>query len=240
MRKVNILLSFLCCVIMTGCAGTQQFAFSEVPEQEDTKTVVSEQETAEPAEAGCKSGEVKSDTQSGAVDAEQTYQEEDIQSIFVHVTGEVEHPGVYELEPGARVFEAIQQAGGMTARAAQDCINQAQPLTDGQMICILSQAEYEEACRENGDGTGAAGQDNGAIENLSAQSVVGQQEDGKININTADAAQLKQIPGIGDVRAGQIITYRQQHGPFQEIEDIKQIEGIGDGLLEQIREYIKV
>lgn len=240
MRKVNILLSFLCCMIMTGCAGTQQFAFSEVPEQEDTKTVVSEQETAEPAEAGRKSAEVKSDTQSGSVDAEQAYQEGDVQSIFVHVTGEVEHPGVYELEPGARVFEAIQQAGGMTVKAAQDCVNQAQPLTDGQMICILSQAEYEAAIKENGDGDKSTDLENRLTVDSSMQAMPSQQEDGRININTADTAQLKQIPGIGDVRAGQIITYRQQHGPFQKVEDIKQIEGIGDGLLEQIRAYIKV
>ena len=141
-------------------------------------------------------------------------------TIYVQVAGAVTRPGVYELLPEARVFEAIEAAGGLLDTADDSDLNQAEILEDGEKIYIYSIDEKR------------------AIEAAALDEA--EVDDGLININTADVTELMTLPGIGEAKANQIIAYRTTSGEFTSIEDIKNVSGIGDGIYAQIQSYIKV
>lgn len=154
-------------------------------------------------------------------------------TVYVQVTGAVKYPGVYELPEGSRVFEAIEKAGGMTDDARAESINQALEVSDGQLIVLYTQQEWQQM---------QAGTMNGSEDLAAAQDVLSESaaDDGRININTASAEQLCTISGIGESRAQSIITYREQNGAFESIEEIKKVSGIKDGLFQKIKDKIKV
>ena len=139
--------------------------------------------------------------------------EETDEKIFVHVCGEVKNPGVYELDAGSRVYEALELAGGLTKAAADDSINQAEVLKDGQQLEIMSEEEQ-------------MSQDNGTS------------DDGKININRATKEELMTLSGIGEAKADAIIRYRETNGNFGSIEEIMEIEGIKEGVFRKIEDRI--
>lgn len=149
-------------------------------------------------------------------------EEENKASIFVYVCGEVNAPGVYELLSGARVYEAVEAAGGLSENAADNYVNLAQVIDDGEKILI--------PCKEdilNGTVT--------ALENGSAQA---SSVPGKININTADADALTTLPGIGEAKANSIISYREANKGFKSKEELMQIEGIKEGVYNKIKDLI--
>ena len=137
------------------------------------------------------------------------------EKIFVHVCGEVKNPGVYELDAGSRVYEALEAAGGLTKNAADDSINQAELLNDGQKLEVVSKQEQ----KSQNDGTGMT-------------------DVGKVNINEASKEELMTLSGIGEAKADAIIRYRETNGHFQSIEEIMEIEGIKEGVFRKIEEKI--
>ena len=137
--------------------------------------------------------------------------------LTVFVCGAVKAPGVYELPSGSRVYEAIALAGGTTDEAAQTAVNQAELLCDGQMIEIPTREEQMAKA---------------AAEEARA--------DGLVNINSADLEELKTLPGIGDSKARSIIAYREENGAFENPEDIKNVDGIGEGVFAKLDGCIKV
>lgn len=143
-------------------------------------------------------------------------EEEVSTSCFVQVSGAVNNPGVYELYEGARVYEAIEMAGGLCEDAYSENLNQATKVTDGQMIHILTTSQWEES---------RAGE---------------AESDGKVNINTADAKMLMTLPGIGESKATSIIAFREENGLFQTIEDLMKITGIKEGVYNKIKGSITV
>lgn len=140
--------------------------------------------------------------------------------VVVHVAGAVVSPGVYHLAANARVIDAVEAAGGMTAEADQNSLNLAGTLKDGQKVTVPSQNG------ESGD-SGANRASSGTASSL-------------VNINTADKAALMTLPGIGEVLAQNIIDYREKSGGFSSIEEIKEVNRIGDKLFEQIKDSITV
>lgn len=151
---------------------------------------------------------------------EQTEEEKpEEEKICVHVCGQVVSPGVYELPAGSRVYQAVEAAGGMTDGAAWQ-INQAQELTDGQQVYVPSKEEASDAGIEPG--------------------IAGQAEDGKVNINTATKEELMTLSGIGEARAEAILKYREEKGGFQSTEELKEIDGIKDGIFGKIEDQIKI
>ncbi len=182
--------------------------------------------------AGCSSSEVSyeikevssaSETSEVSDDKsdEATSDEEASESIYVYVCGEVEAPGVYELSPGSRVYEAIEAAGGLLEGVDETGINMAQVLADGQQITVNSEgAETVSDSAADASGTDGA--------------------DGKVNINTADKDELMTLTGIGEARAEAIIEYRESYGSFSAIEEITNISGIGDKMFEKIKDDIEV
>lgn len=162
--------------------------------------------------------------------------------IYVDVCGAVANPGVFQLAAGSRVFQAIEAAGGYLPEAALTCVNRAGVLTDGQQLYILTQEEMERqgldpaemagASDEQMNGSAGTGQNTG----MTAQV----QQDNRININTADEAQLTTLTGIGATRAQAIIAYREENGPFAAIEDIMNVQGIKEGTFAKIKDEIVV
>lgn len=142
----------------------------------------------------------------------------------VYVAGEVNSPGVIELEEGSRIEDAIKGAGGVKAEANLKNINLAYEVSDGEKIYIpnLSEESEEENTPES------------STSNSSTNAK------GKVNINKATATELTSVPGIGASTAQKIITYREENGKFQTIEDVKKVSGIGESKFESMKDFIAV
>lgn len=154
--------------------------------------------------------------------SESTIETENIvQEVAVYICGAVKMPGVYEFPEGTRIDEVIQAAGGMTAHAQQEYLNQAQVIVDGEKIYLPTMDEVAQ-----GD----------FIIDSSSSS----QDNGKINLNTASKEQLMTLTGVGEAKAQSILSYREQNGFFSEIEDIMKISGIKDAVFQTIKEAICV
>ena len=138
--------------------------------------------------------------------------------LYVYVTGAVKKPGVYAVKQGSRVLE---KAGGMTKAAKKDYINQAETVADSQNINIITKKQYKKL-----------------ISNEKNQNNDNKTGSGKININSADVAELTGLSGIGEAKAKAIIQYRNENGNFTNIEDIKKVSGIGDALFKKISNEI--
>ena len=162
--------------------------------------------------------------------------------IYVDVCGAVANPGVFQLAAGSRVFQAIEAAGGYLPEAALTCVNRAGFLTDGQQLYILTQEEMERQGLDPAEMSGASdGQMNGSAGTGQNTGMTAQvQQDNRININTADEAQLTTLTGIGATRAQAIIAYREENGPFAAIEDIMNVQGIKEGTFAKIKDEIVV
>ena len=141
-------------------------------------------------------------------------------AIQVHVAGSVRKPDVYVLSPDARISEAITAAGGPTSNANLDAINLAAGLRDGDKIWVPSIDEPTPPFENQATPAKAFGP--------------------KININQATVEELDRLPGIGTLKAQDIVDYRNSHGPFKTLEDIQNVPGIGNGIFEQIADLITV
>lgn len=155
--------------------------------------------------------------------------------LYIDMEGEVKRPGVYEMKPGARIFEAVRKAGGLTGKADTRTINQAEKVTDGQLIVIPRKGQGEGGTNPPGEGAGSPGAADTAGEYSGGTSRAG-----LININTASEADLQQIPGVGPVTAGKIVAYRTQNGRFQRKEDLKNVSGIGEKTFAKMENLITV
>jgi len=139
--------------------------------------------------------------------------------VLVDVAGWVRRPGVYEFTEGARVIDAIDAAGGARSGALLEALNLAAPLTDGTQILVP---------REGQVGVAPAPVTGGAVAG------------GLVNVNSAIATELEELPGIGEVIAQRIIDYRTENGPFATVDELLDVSGIGDAILESIRELVTV
>lgn len=161
---------------------------------------------------GCKSSDLEEIPLDDIVIAEEQA-EETKKEIYVYVCGAVKEPGVYKMQENSRAYEAIQAAGGFLDGAAEESVNQASIIDDEMTIYIPTEEEILKSQRS---------------------------DSGKININTATQEELMELPGVGEAKAKEIISYRNVHGSFKQIEDIMSISGIKEGLFEKIKEYITV
>lgn len=138
--------------------------------------------------------------------------------LYLHVSGAVREPGLYVLPPGARVVDAIAAAGGFADDAARDGVNLARTVGDGEQLAVPRQGEAAPA-------TPAA---------------PGESPDGRVDLNTADATLLETLPRIGPALAERIIAWRDDNGGFTSVEDLLAVPGIGDTVLESLRDLVTV
>ena len=153
-------------------------------------------------------------------------------AVLVHVVGAVRRPGVVTLPAGARVLDAVTAAGGATRRAELAAVNLARPVVDGEQLWVPARGETvapggaaSGGVAGGGSGTGGSGAGAPAA---------------KVNLNTADAAALDTLPGVGPVLAGRILQWRTANGRFTSVDELAEVQGIGDRLLEGLRDLVTV
>lgn len=159
--------------------------------------------------------------------------------IFVHVDGYVNNPGVYQLKENERTNVLIEKAGGLKNGYSIKNINLAAKLSDGDKVYIPSIEEEKTLGNQNNNisvNTVGKHTNNGNNSNNNVNIT----KNNKININTANVSELKQITGIGESTANKIIDYRQNVGKFKKIEDIKEVKGIGDSKFESLKNKITI
>lgn len=163
---------------------------------------------------------------------EETEEKEVPKEIVVHITGAVQNEGIVKLKEGSRIIDAVEAAGGMTSDANLKMINLAYAIRDGQKIYIPRVSDLEEGVEISGD-TGIYG-------TMDTEMQIDSNANTKININTANKNQLTSITGIGESTANKIIQYREKNGKFKNIEEIKNVSGIGELKYNNIKDYICV
>ncbi|NQG97591.1 ComEA family DNA-binding protein [Streptococcus suis] len=150
---------------------------------------------------------------------------EEPSQLVVDVKGAVAKPGLYTLEAGARVNDAVEAAGGLTSQADPKSINLAQKLSDEAVVYVASKDENISV-----------------VASTTASSAMSSEEKStsQVNLNTATEADLQTISGIGAKRAADIIAYREANGGFKSVDDLNNVSGIGDKTMESIRPYVTV
>ncbi|HFI0254556.1 TPA: helix-hairpin-helix domain-containing protein [Streptococcus suis] len=154
-----------------------------------------------------------------------TEESEELSQLVIDVKGAVEKPGLYTLEVGSRVNDAVEAAGGLTSQADPKSINLAQKLSDEAVVYVASKDENISV-----------------VVSTTASSAMSPEEKSTslVNLNTATEADLQTISGIGAKRAADIIAYREANGGFKSVDDLNNVSGIGDKTMESIRPYVTV
>ena len=136
-------------------------------------------------------------------------------SVFVHVVGEVEKPGIYIVANRARVFDAIIAAGGFTKSADQSTVNLAREVSDGEQVVVMA----------------AGAQSGSATAQTSAQTAL-------ISLNRASQLELEALPGVGPTLAGRMIDWRTANGGFKKKEDLLKVSGIGNKMFDGMKDLV--
>lgn len=172
-------------------------------------------------------------------EVEEIKEETVVDTIFIDIKGEIKYPGVYEMQLGDRVIDAVQMAGGFTDEATTDNVNLSKRLKDETVIIIPSYLKnYDNIIIKNDyeidrNDDIVQSEKNENDEKIESSSSL-------ININTASVVELMSLDGIGESKAKAIIEYRDINGDFENILDIKNVSGIGESIYEKIKDYITV
>ena len=195
-----------------GCAGQNNTTYSlkgELPLAEEDAAAASGTPAGETANAAAEIRNADSDT------------------VLVHICGEVQTPGVYELTADSRICDVLLLAGGFTTNADTEAINMAAGIEDGMQIVIP--AETDRTSETTGNSSDRTG-----------ETAAGKTESQLVNINTADKETLMSLPGIGAGKAEAVIAYREAGGIFKDIKDIMLVDGIKEGVYAKIKDKICV
>lgn len=223
-RKIMFILAAALFIVGSAGCGRQEegLLLTEAGEEAQAGSDVSA--SAAGADEGPAAGHGPDEGGSSRADAQETSVPGETPLIYVQVSGAVNKPGVYALPEGSRVFQAVELAGGLSEEADVKSLNQAQALTDGEMIWVLAVGEAAAQAVPGGNPPDASA---GA-------------DDGRVNLNTATKEELTSLPGIGEAKAGSILAWREANGSFAQIEDLMKIEGIKEGVFSKIKDYVKV
>lgn len=241
-KAVGVILLGLSLISLMGCTARQDRILLEAevltseeadtsgPDTEGMVADASEGPDGKEAESGSRQAETEADATSGT----EVTTEEMSDYIFVHVCGCVAEPGVYKLRSDARVVDAISAAGGMSQGAATDFLNLAAPVYDGEKIQVPSQEEAASAGAEDAftELSVIPATADGGSESVTSAA------DGKVNLNTATLEELMTLSGIGEGKAQSIINYRELHDGFDTLEELTEVDGIGDTTFEKLKEQI--
>lgn len=208
-----------------GCAGQNNTTYSlkgELPSQEErasgtTGSTVLNADTA--AESGFSAGET--------ADTAAEIRNAGSDTVLVHICGEVQTPGVYELTADSRICDVLLLAGGFTADADTEAVNMAAGIEDGMQIVIPAETDRVPETTENSF-------------YRTGETAAGKTESQPVNINTADKETLMSLPGIGAGKAEAVIAYREAGGAFKDIQDIMLVDGIKEGVYAKIKDKICV
>ena len=140
--------------------------------------------------------------------------------VVVDVVGAVRRPGLYRLEQGTRIADAVARAGGATGKADLSMVNLAAPLADGEQVVVPKRGAAGAAAGAGAAGAGAAA------------------TTGPVHLSTATLEQLDSLPGIGPVTAQKILDYRTKHGAFTSVDELDAVPGIGPSRMDQLQDLV--
>ena len=170
-------------------------------------------------------------------------EEKEDKYLFVDIKGAVNNPGVYKLKEDSRVIDVINESGGLKENADTSIINLSKKIID-EMVIIIYTKEDIQKYKENISTKKIEEEIKKEIvsidKNNKAEISTNEEISSKVNINTATKEELQTLSGIGESKAEAIIKYREEKGPFEKIEDIKNVSGIGESAFEKIKENITV
>lgn len=161
------------------------------------------------------------------------------ETLAVYVCGAVMNPGVYELSQGARIVDALLLAGGYRSDAALEYLNQAEYVEDGQKLYVPTEKEAEQL-EEDSNQQDKLLDSGKKDETADSDKKNADTTSHKLDINQASLEELMTLPGIGQAKAQAIIEYRKEHGQFTSIEELKNINGIKDGVYNKVKDSITV
>ena len=240
---------FLMVVMMAAAACGKEEVLtlrSSPSSSEDMTAERTEEASGDSGQQGCDDDAAE---RTGAAESAEAERDDAAESgkrelLYVYVCGAVECPGVYAFEEGARVFDAIEAAGGFSADADGACVNQALKLSDQDQLYIRTLEEKEQntqkgeaSCTGTSPEGSASGNGYGLLPaegSAGAENAAG----ARININTASQKELTSLPGIGDTKAAAILADRTENGFYAAPEDLKRVSGIGDATFEKLRDRI--
>lgn len=223
---------------------TEENASSDFSEEEINVVTEDEDDTKDDNESGEENADFQNEDESRT---NQEQVSEEAEKIYVYVTGQVNIPGVVILNKGSRIADAINAAGGTTSKANTTKINLVYVLEDGMKVNVPSNddlkkdSNFEYITKDSGEGAGDANNLNTDSNSSGTSSNTKRERISSIvNINTATQTELETLPGIGPSTALKIINYRKENGKFSSIEDLKNVNGIGDNKFEALKKYITV
>lgn len=241
-RKATIIFVtlILCSVALIGCSGSDKAVSFLLQEESAVNDIGIERIITDNEAIGLTAGSDATDDTEDTDNTESQYanktepetEKQSLEPVCVHVCGAVISPGVVEVAVDSRVEDALLAAGGFREDAAIDYVNLAAKVEDGQKVYFPTREEVEALATENG-----------SLVTLEAESNLKQsvqEQNGKVNINTAGVELLCTLPGIGEARAQAIIDYREANGAFQNVEGIMQVPGIKQNAYEKLRDKITV
>lgn len=238
---------FLMVVMMAAAACGKEEVLtlrSSPSSSEDMTAERTEEASGDSGQQGCDDAERTGAAESAEAERNDAAESEKREPLYVYVCGAVECPGVYSFEEGARVVDAIEAAGGLSADADGACVNQARKLSDQDQLYIRTLEEKEQNTQKeelSSAGSSPAGSASGnGYGLLRAEGSAGAENaaDARININTASQKELTSLPGIGDTKAAAILADRTENGFYAAPEDLKRVSGIGDATFEKLRDRI--
>ncbi|MCD8150127.1 MAG: helix-hairpin-helix domain-containing protein [Clostridiales bacterium] len=210
-----------------GAAG-EDFLTDEIEETADVSSASESESSGSGSSA---------ETAGNATDADSAGEQESSSVIYVYICGAVNTPGVYELQGGDRIYQLVELAGGLREDAAGQSVNLAQTVEDGEMVYVPTVEEEAAGSVLSDEADGFVSSDE---TDSSASADVSDTDNGKVNINTATAAELTALNGIGDAKAAAIVAYREEHGSFGSTEEIMQVNGIAEATYNKIKDEITV
>ncbi len=211
---------------------TREMTLQENTEGEEP-TVLQKMDAIETKDSAVRTDE----TSASAIETSPT--QSTLQMIAVYLCGEVINPGVYLLEAGSRLYQAVEMAGGLTDQAQAEAVNLARVLSDSEQIYIpnISERVFIPVMDNSQSVFEKASSDFDASDSIVSDPI---DNSTVININQATVEQLMQLPGIGQVKAEAIVAYRESNGLFASIEEIKNVPGIKEAAFEKIKGMIIV
>lgn len=247
--KYRIRLLLLAVVVMAAAACGKEEVLtlrSSPSSSEDMTAECTEEVSGDSGQQGCDDDAAE---RTGAAESAEAERNDAAESgkrelLYVYVCGAVECPGVYAFEEGARVFDAIEAAGGLSVDADGACVNQALKLSDQDQLYIRTLEEKEQNTQKGENSCTGTSPEGSASGNgyglLPAEGSAGTENaaDARININTASQKELTSLPGIGDTKAAAILADRTENGFYEAPEDLKRVSGIGDATFEKLKDRI--
>ena len=237
-KRHFLILSLFLAVALSGCGGNGLKIETQLSEDTSNSAAISEKTEIQDRTSEMPDGSGSENEP----DTQYISNQNASSQVVVYLCGAVMEEGLFSLESGSRVGDALELAGGYAEDAARGYVNLARILSDGEKIYFPTEKELEKELENSAWQEAGTDGDGSAADMTSDKSSNGTAETGdkRVNINTAGISELTTLPGIGESRAKDILDYREKNGGFKKPEDLMKVPGIKEGTFNKLKDLIKV